>query len=107
MIGPVVQAVRRVAVFALKLPILVYRYTLSPMLGPRCRFTPSCSEYALQAIERHGPFTGSGLAVWRLCRCHPFNEGGPDPVPPAPLRLTVGGGRWPAAMRPGSTADKD
>lgn len=66
----------------LRLPILVYRYLVSPLLGPRCRFVPTCSAYALEAIEVHGPFYGSWLAVRRLVRCHPFSEGGFDPVPP-------------------------
>ncbi len=61
--------------------IAFYRYAVSPMLGPRCRFFPSCSEYAAQAIERHGTRQGAVLAVRRLCRCHPWNPGGFDPVP--------------------------
>lgn len=61
--------------------ILVYRYTLSPMLGPRCRFLPTCSAYALEAVQRHGPWRGGWLAVKRLCRCHPWGGAGHDPVP--------------------------
>ena len=59
----------------------VYRYALSPYLGQRCRFTPSCSAYALQAIERHGAGHGSWLAARRIARCHQFCAGGYDPVP--------------------------
>jgi putative membrane protein insertion efficiency factor len=59
----------------------VYQYTLSPFLGPSCRFYPSCSEYARQAIKRHGPLSGLILAVKRISRCHPFHPGGVDPVP--------------------------
>lgn len=59
-----------------------YRYAISPLLPPSCRFHPSCSEYALEAIERHGPLSGGWLATRRLCRCHPWNPGGLDPVPP-------------------------
>jgi len=66
----------------LKLPILAYRHLVSPLLGPRCRYVPSCSAYALEAIEVHGPFYGSWLALRRIVRCHPLNEGGFDPVPP-------------------------
>jgi putative membrane protein insertion efficiency factor len=62
--------------------IQVYRYTLSPVLGQRCRFEPSCSMYAMGALREHGVIRGSGLAAWRLLRCNPFNHGGYDPVPP-------------------------
>jgi putative membrane protein insertion efficiency factor len=58
-----------------------YRYCLSPLLPPACRFTPSCSLYAIEAVERHGAWRGSYLAVRRLLRCHPFCSGGYDPVP--------------------------
>lgn len=66
---------------ALLLLIKGYRYLLSPWLGASCRFEPSCSAYALQAIERHGALAGTGLAGWRLLRCHPWCDGGCDPVP--------------------------
>jgi len=61
--------------------IRVYQRLLSPLLGPRCRFYPSCSEYAAQALREHGILHGGGLALCRLCRCHPLNPGGLDPVP--------------------------
>jgi putative membrane protein insertion efficiency factor len=61
--------------------IKAYQYTLSPLLGPACRFYPSCSEYAYQAIMRHGPVRGLFLAIKRILRCHPFHPGGVDPVP--------------------------
>jgi len=67
----------------LVLLIRVYQLLLSPMLGPRCRFYPSCSAYAIEAITVHGALRGSYLAGRRLLRCHPWNPGGPDPVPPA------------------------
>jgi putative membrane protein insertion efficiency factor len=66
----------------LMLPIRLYRAVLSPLLPPLCRFHPSCSVYALGALAVHGPFKGGALAVRRLARCHPFNPGGLDPVPP-------------------------
>lgn len=60
----------------------VYRAVLSPWLGANCRFHPSCSAYAIGAIERHGPWRGAGLTLRRLLKCHPFHPGGHDPVPP-------------------------
>jgi putative membrane protein insertion efficiency factor len=61
-----------------------YRRFISPLLPPVCRFAPSCSEYALEALRTHGAARGLWLAAWRLARCHPFNPGGYDPVPPRP-----------------------
>ena len=58
-----------------------YQRFFSPLLPPSCRFHPSCSQYALEAVTRHGALKGSWLAVRRLARCHPFNAGGFDPVP--------------------------
>lgn len=60
-----------------------YQLALSPMLGQNCRFYPSCSHYAIEAINTHGAARGSWLAARRVCRCHPWNEGGFDPVPPS------------------------
>jgi putative membrane protein insertion efficiency factor len=62
-------------------PVHVYRATLSWLLGGQCRFQPTCSKYALEAIERHGAVKGWYLALRRLMRCHPFHPGGYDPVP--------------------------
>ena len=61
--------------------LTVYRRFISPLLGPRCRFYPSCSAYALEAVQLHGALRGSWLAMRRLSRCHPFHAGGLDPVP--------------------------
>ena len=58
-----------------------YRYAISPMLGRNCRFHPTCSEYAIEAIQRHGALRGDWMAAKRVGRCHPFNSGGYDPVP--------------------------
>ncbi len=65
----------------LMLLIRAYQLAISPLLGPRCRFYPSCSCYAHEAIERHGPALGLWLAIKRILRCHPFTPGGYDPVP--------------------------
>ncbi|MDY7231236.1 membrane protein insertion efficiency factor YidD [Hyalangium rubrum] len=67
--------------FLLSLPIRFYRRVIGPLLPKVCRFHPSCSTYALQALEKHGGLKGSGLTVWRLLRCNPFHPGGVDPVP--------------------------
>ena len=74
-----VSWVRRVGMF----PVRFYQVTLAWLLGGQCRFTPSCSVYALDAIREHGVIKGWWLAICRLCRCHPFCKGGHDPVPPA------------------------
>lgn len=58
-----------------------YQYAVSPWLGRRCRFFPSCSQYAVEALGRHGALRGSWLAARRVCRCHPWHPGGYDPVP--------------------------
>jgi putative membrane protein insertion efficiency factor len=62
--------------------IRVYQYTLSPMLGQRCRYYPSCSNYAIGALREHGAIRGFGMGCWRILRCNPFSNGGYDPVPP-------------------------
>jgi len=62
-------------------PLRFYRYAISPLLGRNCRFYPTCSEYAIEAVERHGALRGGLLAAKRVGRCHPFNRGGYDPVP--------------------------
>ena len=61
--------------------IRFYQVCISPMLGPHCRFSPSCSQYALEAIQAHGALKGLYLAIKRISKCHPFHTGGHDPVP--------------------------
>ena len=61
--------------------IRCYRRRISPLRKPCCRYIPTCSEYALEAVEKYGPWKGSWLALKRLLRCHPFHKGGYDPVP--------------------------
>jgi uncharacterized protein len=70
-----------VIAWLLQLPIRLYRRVVSPLLPPSCRFHPSCSAYALEALGRHGAARGGWLTLRRLARCHPFCEGGVDPVP--------------------------
>lgn len=67
--------------------VRAYRFFLSPWLGSACRFEPTCSAYALEALTRHGAMAGSALTVARVGRCHPWCAGGVDPVPAAPPRL--------------------
>jgi uncharacterized protein len=62
-------------------PIRIYQWLLSPMLGCNCRFLPSCSDYAAEAVQKHGSLKGGLLTLTRLCRCHPFARHGYDPVP--------------------------
>lgn len=68
----------------LALPVKAYRTVLSPLLGPACRFYPTCSDYALQALQRHGAAKGLWLALGRISRCHPWGGSGLDPVPGTP-----------------------
>mgnify|MGYP003062703552 CR=1 FL=1 len=73
--------IARATVFVLSLPIWFYRAVISPYLPQSCRFTPTCSEYALEALRKHGPLRGTWLAVRRILRCHPWGGSGYDPVP--------------------------
>ncbi len=80
--GPVAAALVRL--------IALYRYLISPLLPPRCRYLPTCSEYAAEALVRHGALRGSLLALRRILRCHPFGGSGYDPVPdPCPGRTRI------------------
>ncbi len=65
----------------LVLLVRTYQWTLRPFIGAQCRFEPSCSHYAIEALHRHGALRGTGLAAWRVLRCNPWNAGGADPVP--------------------------
>ncbi|WP_075845119.1 membrane protein insertion efficiency factor YidD [Dietzia timorensis] len=66
----------------LTLIVVFYREAVSPLFPPSCRFEPTCSEYALEALKVHGALRGSGLIMWRILRCAPWSKGGWDPVPP-------------------------
>jgi uncharacterized protein len=89
----VYTVVKSAVVWILVLPIRGYQRFISPLTPPSCKFHPSCSSYAVTAIQRHGPLKGTTLSIYRLGRCHPWQSGGLDPVPTR--------GRW----RPDITAD--
>ena len=75
------DALRRLPAQVLAVPLLAYRYGISPVIGPRCRFHPSCSTYSLEALQRFGALRGAWLAGARIARCHPWHPGGVDPLP--------------------------
>ena len=81
--GDILARLRAALVWLVLLPIRGYQRLISPLFGPRCRYYPTCSAYAEQAIRTHGIVRGTGLAAWRLVRCNPFSAGGVDEVPPA------------------------
>ncbi len=76
--------------YILSLPIHFYRACISPMLPASCRYTPTCSAYALEALRLHGPIRGLWLAIRRVARCHPWGGSGYDPVPPPKIRRSDG-----------------
>lgn len=75
------QKIRVFFIRVFSLPILFYRFAISPLLPPSCRYTPTCSQYALEALKKHGPLKGFYLTIRRILRCHPWSKGGYDPVP--------------------------
>lgn len=75
------RLISRIMSRLIAIPVHVYRYAISPVIPSRCRYTPTCSEYALEALECHGPLKGSWLAIKRIGRCHPWGKHGYDPVP--------------------------
>jgi len=83
-------AARRAAVKGLVFLVRLYQMLVSPLLGSCCRYAPSCSDYTVGALRTHGVARGLVLAAWRIVRCHPFAEGGYDPVPPAPIGVVRG-----------------
>lgn len=80
-INKAVKAVLQFIGWLLILPIRFYQKYISPLTPATCRFTPTCSHYAIEAIRKHGPFKGLALAVWRILRCNPWGGSGYDPVP--------------------------
>lgn len=84
------EELRNVPVAVLVGMIRVYQVVISPMTGPTCKYYPSCSHYAVQALRTHGPLRGIGMALWRILRCNPWSLGGVDDVPPArPRRASL------------------
>lgn len=75
-----IKLVRRLLLWLLLLPIYFYKLAISPITPPSCRYTPSCSSYAIEALKKHGPFRGLYLATKRILRCHPWGGSGYDPV---------------------------
>ena len=75
------KALSRLLAWPLWLLVQIYRYAISPWLGANCRYEPTCSAYALEALKKHGAFKGTALAAKRIARCHPWGESGYDPVP--------------------------
>ena len=72
---------KRIFSLLLIIPIKIYQIIISPLLGPSCRFTPTCSHYAVEAIQKYGPFKGGWLSFKRILKCHPWGGSGYDPVP--------------------------
>ena len=75
------QTLKKILVALLVLPIQFYRHCISPLFPPVCRFTPTCSQYTIEALRKHGPVRGLWLAIKRICRCNPWGGSGYDPVP--------------------------
>lgn len=71
----------RILGFILVIPIKLYQILISPLIGPNCRYHPTCSQYSIEAINKHGPFKGTWLAIKRISSCHPWGGSGHDPVP--------------------------
>jgi putative membrane protein insertion efficiency factor len=75
------ELLKKILIFPFIALIKMYQYSISPMLGPKCRYTPSCSRYAVEALQKHGLFKGGWLAAKRVLSCHPWGGSGYDPVP--------------------------
>jgi putative membrane protein insertion efficiency factor len=90
-IARLLSAVSRVLAAVLVFLVRAYQVALAPLLGGQCRYDPTCSEYAVEALDQHGAFRGAALAGRRIARCHPFRPGGFDPVPSAIVADRRGG----------------
>lgn len=74
-----ISLLRAILIFLLIMPVRFYQTVIGPLLPRMCKFQPSCSEYFIQAVHKHGPVRGACKGVWRICRCNPWNRGGYDP----------------------------
>lgn len=81
MLNKVIQLVHQALVYLLIFPVKIYQWTISPMIGPSCRYTPTCSTYSIEALKKHGPIKGLWLAIKRIASCNPWGGSGYDPVP--------------------------
>ena len=75
------NVLKKIGIFIALLPVHFYRYCISPLTPASCRYTPTCSQYAIDAVKKYGPFKGGYLAIKRILRCHPWGGSGYDPVP--------------------------
>lgn len=75
------KIIRKIFVYILLIPIYLYRYFISPVLPMACRYNPTCSQYGIEALKKHGPFKGAWLTIKRILSCHPWGGHGYDPVP--------------------------
>lgn len=82
----VLNFILKILSWLLMVPIYIYKYSISPLLSPSCRHEPTCSQYAIEAIQIHGPFKGFWLGTKRILKCHPWGTHGYDPVPPKKIR---------------------
>jgi putative membrane protein insertion efficiency factor len=80
-LAKIIKGFRKILVFILIIPLKFYQWVISPMIGPSCRYTPTCSAYSIQALKKHGPFKGLWLSVKRIASCNPWGGSGYDPVP--------------------------
>lgn len=81
MLNKVINLIRQALVYLLIFPVKIYQWTISPMIGPSCRYTPTCSAYTIEALKKHGPIKGLWLSIKRIASCNPWGGSGYDPVP--------------------------
>jgi putative membrane protein insertion efficiency factor len=80
-VSSIVNSLKKGLVFLLIIPVKLYQWVISPMIGPSCRYTPTCSAYTIEALKKHGPFKGFWLSLKRILSCNPWGGSGEDPVP--------------------------